>query len=53
MARHTNRGIDSHNVPPQTLGRLEDFLPIDVDKRVNLKQDLDELNEREKRMFRR
>jgi len=48
-----NRDIHGHNVPPGTLGKLEDGVGIELDKHISIRDDLDAINEAEKRIFRK
>ncbi len=52
MAKHTfNKEFDRNFVPPSR--PLEEGMPNNQDKRINVRPLLDELDEREKRIFRK
>ena len=54
MAKHIfNKHFDERNPQQDTLGGIVDNASFDRDKIVTVREDLDELNAREKRMFRR
>ena len=54
MAKHTfNKDFDTHNVPKGTLGSLEEGMPENPNKHINIRTDLDDLDTKEKRIFRR
>lgn len=54
MAKHTfNKEFDKRNIPEGTLGGIVNNATFDRHKVVSIAGDLEELDEREKRMFRR
>ena len=54
MTKHAfNKEFDKRNVPKGPLGGIVDNATFDRDKVVSIAKDLEELDEREKRMFRR
>ena len=52
MAKHTfNKDFDKNFLPPNR--PIEEGMPNNPNKRINLRPQLDELDEKEKRIFRR
>jgi len=50
MAKHKfNKEFNKHNLPE--MGSLQEGMPEHPDKRINLRDDLDELDRAEKRVF--
>lgn len=49
MAKVRKVGIDSQNIPPGTLGNLENGFPESQDKMISIGSDLAEMRRRERK----